>query len=70
MYVRDFMIISKNTSISELTLERIFSTILIDTLCVYLNQDREEWVSIEMCVQYLESSKHWPHCGGDIGWLV
>jgi len=50
------MITSKNTSISELTLEQIFSTSLTDTPCVYLNQERELWVATEMCVQYLESS--------------
>ena len=64
------MIASRSQRISELTLDQIFSTILTDTPCVYLNQEREVWVATEMCVQYLESSKHCPHCGGDISWLV
>jgi predicted transcriptional regulator len=44
-----------NTSISELTLEELFSDSLTDTPCVYLNQEREVGVATEMCVQYLES---------------
>jgi len=64
------MIISKSTNILELTLEPIFSAILTDTFPVHLYPDGEVCVAKEMCVQYLESSKHWPHCGGDISWLV
>ena len=44
-----------NTSISELTLEELFSDSLTDTPCVYLNQEREVGVATEMSVQYLES---------------
>ena len=43
-------------SISELTLEQIFSDSLTDTPCVYLNEEREVGVATEMCVQYLEST--------------
>jgi|CXWL01.1.fsa_nt_gi predicted transcriptional regulator len=45
-----------NNSISELTLEEIFSDRLTNTPCVYLNNKREVWVAIEMCVQYLETT--------------
>lgn len=44
------------SSISELTLGEMLSDSLTDTLCVYLNQEREVWVATEMCVQYLEST--------------
>lgn len=50
------MVVSNGESISELTLDRLLSTSLTDTPCVYLNQEREVWVATEMCVQYLESS--------------
>ncbi len=50
------MVVSSVESVSELTLEKMLSTSLTDTPCVYLNQEREVWVATEMCVQYLESS--------------
>ena len=50
------MVVSNAESISELTLDKILSSSLTDTPCVYLNQEREVWVATEMCVQYLESS--------------
>ncbi len=50
------MVVSNIESISELTLDQMLSDSLTDTPCVYLNQEREVWVSTEMCVQYLESS--------------
>ena len=50
------MVVSNGESISELTLDRLLSTSLTDTPCVYLNQEREVWVATDMCVQYLESS--------------
>lgn len=50
------MVVSNGESISELTLDRLLSTSLTDTPCVYLNQEGEVWVATEMCVQYLESS--------------
>jgi predicted transcriptional regulator len=48
-------LVNKN-SISELTLEEIFSDRLTNIPCVYLNNKREVWVAIEMCAQYLEST--------------
>lgn len=45
-----------NASISELTLEQLFSDSLTDTPCIYLNQEREVGIATEMCVQYLEST--------------
>jgi predicted transcriptional regulator len=50
------MVVSNAESISELTLDKMLSSSLTDTPCVYLNQEREVWVATEMCVQYLESS--------------
>ena len=50
------MVVSNVESISELTLDKMLSSSLTDTPCVYLNQEREVWVATEMCVQYLESS--------------
>ena len=50
------MVVSSVENVSELTLEKMLSTSLTDTPCVYLNQEREVWVATEMCVQYLESS--------------
>jgi predicted transcriptional regulator len=50
------MVLSNAESISELTLDKMLSSSLTDTPCVYLNQEREVWVATEMCVQYLESS--------------
>lgn len=43
-------------NISELTLEQIFSNSLTNTPCIYLNKEREAYIAMEMCVQYLESS--------------
>jgi len=45
-----------NSTISELTLEQLFFDDLIDTPCVYLNQEYEVGIATEMCVQYIESS--------------
>ena len=50
------MVVSSVENISELTLDKMLSSSLTDTPCVYLNQEREVWVATEMCVQYLESS--------------
>ena len=46
---------SPKQTISEQTLDGIFSETLTDTPCVYLNEEREVHVATEMCVQYLES---------------
>lgn len=47
---------SAQSSISELTLSDLFPKTLDDSPCVYIDKDREVWVAIEMCAQYLESA--------------
>lgn len=42
--------------LSELTLEELFPQTLFDTPCVSLDKNRDLWVAIEMCAQYLESA--------------
>ncbi|MCV0409392.1 CBS domain-containing protein [Nitrosopumilus sp.] len=42
--------------IMELTLGQLFPDTLTDTNCVFVDKDREIWVSTEMCAQYLEST--------------
>ncbi|MBI2006821.1 MAG: CBS domain-containing protein [Nitrosopumilales archaeon] len=51
------MVSSNNKkSISELTLETLFSNTLTDIPCVNIDENREAWVATEMCAQYLESA--------------
>ncbi len=45
-----------NDKISELTLNELFPQTLADSQCVYVDKEREVWVAMEMCAQYLESA--------------
>ncbi len=41
--------------LSDLTLEELFPDSLANTVCVNLSKDREIWVAMMMCSEYLES---------------
>lgn len=47
---------SVSKGIMESTLEQLFPDTLTSTNCVFVDKEREVWVSTEMCAQYLEST--------------